>query len=212
MRVDLAAEVRIRDGEVAGMVRRAIIAPRGDEVSDFVISTGGILGHDVLVPRERLEMASREGDIIHLDLSRDELKSMPRYVVADYVSPDADWMPPPGYGYPASAFLWPAGYVYAEWAPTTPSRAEHEAELWPAIRKGSVVRDPHGEEIGVVDDIQVEAHSRRIEGMIIRAGGSIQTFFGGGKTMQVPASQIDRVEEGEIYLRSDEDHIERADH
>jgi sporulation protein YlmC with PRC-barrel domain len=212
MRVDLNAEVRTRDGEVAGMVKRAIIAPQADEVSDFVITTSGLFGYDVLVPRERLETATRAGDTVHLDISRDELKAMPRYDPTSYIPPDPDWTPPAGLGYPSVGFLWPAGFVYPERAPASRGRGENEGELWPAVRKGSVVRDRAGHEIGVVDDVQLDAQSGHLEGMIIRAGGSIQTFFGGGETKQIASTEIERLDEGEVYLRVDKDAIERAPH
>jgi hypothetical protein len=38
------------------------VDPRANEVTDFVISASGLFGHDVLVPREHLEAAIREGD------------------------------------------------------------------------------------------------------------------------------------------------------
>ncbi len=50
-RVNLNAEVRTRDGERVGHVERAIVDPLAHEISDFVISTGGFLGYDMLVPR-----------------------------------------------------------------------------------------------------------------------------------------------------------------
>jgi len=90
-----------------------------------------------------------------------------------------------GYSYPLGSFLWPIGYVYPEQQLTPRERGEGEGEAWTAIRKGTVVRDRSGDEIGVVDDLQFDTNSGRVEGMVIRAGGSIQTFFGGGQTMEI---------------------------
>src|SRR5947208_2800857 len=133
MRVDLDAKVRTRDGEAAGRVERAVIDPQADEVSDFVISTGGLFGHDVLVPREHLEASTRDSEAILLDLTRDQLKDMPEYVPNDYSVPATGWIPPAGYPYPAGAFLWPAGYVYLEQTSSTQPRrgGEGEGETWP---------------------------------------------------------------------------------
>src|SRR5687767_13862924 len=114
MRVDLDAKVQTRDGEAVGSVQRAVIDPQANEVSDFVISTGGLFGHDVLVPRERLEASSREGDAIRLDLTKDELKRMPVYAPADYTVPATGWIPPAIYGYPLGAFRWPVGSEYSQ--------------------------------------------------------------------------------------------------
>src|SRR5688572_4731307 len=128
MRVDLDAKVRTRDGKAAGKVERAVVDPDANEVSDFVISTGGLFGHDVLVPREHLEASNRDGDAIVLDLTRDELKAMPAHVAADYTVPATGWIPPDAYPYPTSAFLWPAGYVYLGQAANPRPRREGEGE------------------------------------------------------------------------------------
>jgi len=208
MRVDLDADVRTRDGEAAGTVQRVVIDPRANEVTDFVISTGGLFGHDVLVPRERLEASTREGQSILLDLTKDELRNMPPYTPADYSAPSTGWIPPAGYAYPLGAFLWPAGYeAFERPAATRPTRGEREGEIWPAIEKGTLVCDRQGDDIGVVDDLKFESTSGRLQGMVLRAGGSIQTFFGGGDTVEVDTSQIDRVAEGVVYLRVRKDEL-----
>jgi len=213
MRVDLDAEVRTREGEAAGSVQRAIIDPQANEVSDFVISTGGLFGYDVLVPRERLEESSREGRTIRLDLTRDELKNMPPYEPMDYAMPTSGWVPPAGYAYPLTSFLWPVGYLDPERERVVQDRGEGEGDVWPAIRKGTAVRDSSGDEIGVVDDVRVDPASGQLEGLVIRAGGVLQTFFGGGETFDISRSQIARVADGDIYLAVAKDHLERlADH
>src|SRR5215207_6376329 len=195
MRVDLDAKVRTRDGESAGNVQRAVIDPQANEVSDFVISTGGLFGHDVLVPRERLEPSSREGDAIRLDLTKDELKRMPVYAPASYAVPATGWIPPAGYGYPPGSFLWPVGYDYTEQPLTERAAGESEGEVWPTIDTGTVVRDHTGEQIGVVDEVRFDTSSGRLQALVVRAGGSIQTFFGGGETLEVASSQVERVDE-----------------
>ncbi|MDP9226081.1 MAG: PRC-barrel domain-containing protein [Chloroflexota bacterium] len=210
MRVDLDAKVRTRDGKAAGSVQRAIIDPMANEVSDFVISTGGLFGHDVIVPHSRLEAAVHDGDTIRLDLTRDELKEMPEYAPADYTVPAAGWVPPVGYGYPLGGFLWPAGYAWPEQSATGRGRGEGEGELWPAIDKGTVVRDRAGDEVGVVEDLRFDRDSGRLQGLIVRAGGTIQTFFGGGDTREIEMSQVERVGEGNVYLRLDRNQVTRV--
>ena len=209
MRVDLEAEVRTREGEPAGSVRRAIVDARGQQVSDFVISTGGLFGHDVLVSREHLEAASREGRIIRLDLTRDELKKMPTYEPAKYTGvPSTGWEAPTAFGYPVGSVLWPVGYIPADREPGVRAREETEAEIWPAIEKGSIVRDRGGDPIGVVDDLRIDTHSGHLQGMVIRAGGSIETFFGRGHTIEIDTAEVERVDAGEVYLRMTRDSIE----
>jgi sporulation protein YlmC with PRC-barrel domain len=199
VRVDLDAKVRTRDGESAGSVQQAIVDPAANEISHFVVSTGGLFGYDVLVPRERLEGSAREGDEIRLDLTRDELKNLPRYEPVDYTVPATGWVAPLGYGaYPGSAFLWPTGYV-----PTQPGqRLGDEGDRLPMIEKGAVVRDQCGDEIGVVDDIRLDPGTGQLQGVVIRAGGALQTLVGGGKSREIGMAEIERVGEGTVYLRT----------
>src|SRR5215204_5386938 len=126
---------------------------------------------------------------------------MPVYEAADYTVPATGWVPPAGYGYPTIGFLWPAGHVFSEPAPSS-ARGPAEVEVWPTIDKGTVVRDRDAHEVGVVDDLRFDTATGRLEGLVIRAGGAIQTFFGGGHTIEISRSQVERVDEGEVHLRA----------
>jgi sporulation protein YlmC with PRC-barrel domain len=72
------------------------------------------------------------------------------------------------------------------------------------------VRDRAGEQVGVVDDVRFESGSGHLQGMVVRAGGSIQKFLGGGRTIEVTRSQIDHVDDDGVYLRVDRDEMERT--
>src|SRR5205814_5596960 len=75
MRLDLHARVLTRDGEPVGNLDRAIVDPRTNEVTDFVVSTGGFFGKDVIVPHEDIDQASAEGDALRLRLDQADLRS-----------------------------------------------------------------------------------------------------------------------------------------
>src|SRR5438046_10518467 len=109
MRIDLDAKVRTRDGEHAGSVQRAVVDPRTNEVTEFVVGTGGFLGKDVLVPRTEVERADADGDAIRLRLTKEELEQLPAYVPANYVVPPTGAALPMAYGFPDSGYLWPVG-------------------------------------------------------------------------------------------------------
>jgi len=111
MRVELHAKVRTRDGEEAGRVQRAVIDPETTEITDFVVNTGGLFGYDVLVARDHLEAAPRDGETILLDLTKDQLEQQPVFVSARYGLPPTAWAAPSGYPYPVEAFAWPRGPV-----------------------------------------------------------------------------------------------------
>lgn len=81
MRVDLGARVRTKDGHDAGHLEHAIWDPRGSEITQYVITSGGPLEHHVIVSSEVLESAKRDGS--------------------------ADWAAPAVHGYPTGGHLWP---------------------------------------------------------------------------------------------------------
>lgn len=77
MRVGLDATVRTRDGDDAGTVRRASVDPRTNAVTDFVVSTGGLLGRDVLVPLQEIESATDDGGALRLCLGQRDPERLP---------------------------------------------------------------------------------------------------------------------------------------
>src|SRR5687768_8550262 len=112
MRVDLNAKVQSRDGEDLGSVERAIFDPESQRVTAFVVGTGGLFGRDVLVDAADIDRASRDGNVIRLELSRGEVEHLPTYVADDYVAPPLGWEPPASLGFGFGGFAWPAGAFY----------------------------------------------------------------------------------------------------
>ncbi len=216
MRVDLDARVWTSDGHEAGRVQKAVIDPRTNEVSAFVVSTGGLFGRDVLVSRQELERATRDGDALRLELTRERLTDLPAFVPDDYSLPPAGWMPPPSYAYPPSASLWPVGYsdpvpdaLIPGPLPVAPGAPEPTSGL-PAVDKGTEVLDSHGDRVGVVDEVRFDAASGELQALIVRLGGAVSTAFGGGDRVELPGRLVDWVEAGAVHLRVDRAGLGRA--
>jgi sporulation protein YlmC with PRC-barrel domain len=207
MRVDLGAKVRTSDGESVGRVHRAVINPYTNQVSEFVITTAGRFGHDVLVARERLEAATRDGDEVVVDLTSAEFKSLPRCTPEEYTGPAPGWLPPVEYGYPATGWLFPASYDWRKELADQDILPEKEPERWPEIQKGAVVRDRNGHDVGRVDELVLDTDTGRLEGFVIRAGGAIQTFLGGGDTHLIGVSDVVEYGRDEVILRLDRQQI-----
>jgi sporulation protein YlmC with PRC-barrel domain len=205
MRVDLDAKVRTRDGEDVGSVQHAVVDPRTNEVTDFVISTGALFGRDIVVAREELDRATEQGDALRLRLSKDELEALPSYSPADYVVPPAGTPVPPGIGFAATGFLWPASYGYLAGVPAEYARSEEVG-----IGRGADVLDREEVQVGIVEDVRFDAATGRLQGFVLRVGRPLLTLFGGGDTVEVPAEQIERVEEGRVRLRVSKDYLARA--
>ena len=123
---DHVTKVRTKDGHDAGHVKHAIWDANGRKITEYVIATGGLLGHDVIVSPELLEGAPRKGDEIVLNIDKHELDELAHYESADYAPPPAEWVAPTVSGLPAGGHLFPV--TEKELAPIAePSRPTDEA-------------------------------------------------------------------------------------
>jgi sporulation protein YlmC with PRC-barrel domain len=240
MRVDLDAKVLTRDGDEVGTLQLAIVDPRTNEVTHFVVSTGVIFDRAIELPREEIERADHDGDVVRLRLSKAELEALPGHTPEGYDQPPPEWTPPAAYAYPLGAYRWPAptpamvadptlpagqpitpplpaqgapgsmlgsgmsgpAATAAESAQTAagdaPDAVDAQAEI--GIGKGAMVVAAGGDEIGVVDDLLLDESSGQLRGFVLRLGGMLQTLFGGGDTVEVPAEHVARIDESTVYL------------
>jgi sporulation protein YlmC with PRC-barrel domain len=195
MRVDLDARVRTNDGHDAGRVHRVVWDPDRNEIGEFVVSTGGLLGRDVLIGRDVLERATRDGEVLVIDMSADEMRQLRSYEPTQYTTPPGGWMAPLGYGYGMPSYLWPIMVV----PPDVGDRPTGPGHELPAIEKGMAVKDASGETIGQVEDVILDLHSGRLRSLIVRRGGAVERLVGGGEKMEVAAEQID-IGDGAVHL------------
>ena len=135
MRIDLGAKVRTTDGHSAGEVKQAIWDPLGNRITEYVVSTGGLLGHDVIVSPELLEGAARDGSAIVLDLTKHELDELAHYESEAYQPPPADWRAPSVYGLATGGYLWPV--AEAETVPVDDSPPTAGQSRGPKVTKGT---------------------------------------------------------------------------
>jgi sporulation protein YlmC with PRC-barrel domain len=215
MRLDLDAKVRAQDGEDIGSVDRAVVDPRTNEVTHIVVRTGTIFGRDIMVPREDIERGSQDGDTIQLDLTKDELKQFPDFVLEHYDAPPPAWVAPAGYGFPSTGYAWPIAVdpMMGPMPMAVPDdHLDGEAEDLDQVTltKGALVLDRHSDDIGVVDDVRFDAETGQVLGFVLRVGGALRTLFGGGDTVEVSRSQIERVGESVVYLRLAKEEVEAA--
>ena len=187
MRIKLDAKVRTKDGHGAGHVKQVIWDPRTNELTAFVIATGGLVGHDVLVGRDVLETATRDGEEIVIDMTKDELRELEPFQQEAYGVPPVGWLAPAPYDYPAAAYLMASEPVLVPApAPRPGEQAEHERTT-PAISKGMRVRDAGGETLGVVDEVKTDEVTGELRAIVVREGG----LLGGRQTREIPADHVD---------------------
>jgi hypothetical protein len=135
MRIDHGAKVRTNDGHNAGEVKQAIWDPRSEGVRGYVVNTGGLLGHDVIVSPELLEGATRDGGAIVLNMSKHELDQLAHYESANYTPPPADWPAPSAHGFPSGGFLFPVSEV--ETVPVDEAPPTAGQSRGPAVKKST---------------------------------------------------------------------------
>jgi sporulation protein YlmC with PRC-barrel domain len=194
MRIKLGAQVRTKDGHKAGQVKKVIWDPASNEVNAFVVSTGGLLGHDVVVSRDTLERAGRDGDELVLDLTKDELHQFEQYEAGDYAPPPVGWAAPVPYDYPAAAFILTTEPMPSPIPMPAASHDDHD-HTGPAIAKGMHVKDAGGESLGIVDEVRVDEATGELRSVIVRKAG----VFGGGAVREIPADHLE-VAERELHV------------
>ncbi len=195
MRIDLDAKVETHDGRAAGNVKYAVIDPATKEVTAFVVSTGSLLGREVLVPRHDLERAMPNGEVLRLDLSKDDLERLPSFNTIEYSPLPAGWWTP-ALGYPLSGYLSPASYLPAAALRDERQSVPHDI----TVTKGATIYDRARQEVGVVEDVRFEAASGRLTGLVARAGGGLETAFGRGHVVEIDRAEIDSVADEKVYL------------
>jgi sporulation protein YlmC with PRC-barrel domain len=199
MRIDLHAAVRTSDGHGAGHVKSAIWDPAKNELSEFVIATGGLLGRDVLISREVLERSTRNGEEIVLDLTKSELDGLATYDTSAYGAPPPGWLAPAAYGYPAGGYLWPVGLGEPV---LEPAPKETLSRRTPDIRGGMKVRDADNNVLGVVEQVSLDTASGELRGIVVRTGGALEKIAGGSEQREISAEHLEVIDD-EVRLVSD---------
>jgi uncharacterized protein YrrD len=212
MKVELDAKVRTSDGSDAGTIQRAVFDPGSNEVKAFLVRTGGLLGHEVIVRREQIGELTPDG-ALRLTMTKDQFDRLEPYVPTAYTAPPLGWLPPTDLPYPPTGFLWPAGT--APVLTQAPSDRAAELDLAPSVEKGMTVRDRDGEEIGVLEEIRYAEGSTpagggspgegerpgEIRGLVVRLRAGIQTIVGGGTEVEIERGAVARVADRAVHLR-----------
>jgi uncharacterized protein YrrD len=203
MRIDLNAKVRTKDGHEAGKIHKVLVDPQTERITGFVVSTGRLLGRDVIVSEDMFADASPEGDTITLTLTKHELDTQPSFEEGDFVVPPVGWSAPSlGYSVPPEAFLWPADSVL-------PEVGERPR---PSIKKGDTVKDRDGDVVGTVEDIRFDEKSGNVLSFIVKLGAGLERIFGRGKIAEISRADILRIAEDEVRLGVDREEILPREH
>ena len=202
MRIDLKAKVRTKDGHDAGNVQLVLVDPKTERITGFVISTGRLLGRDVIVAEDAFASAAPDGEVITLNLTKQELDTQPTFEQSNYVPPPAGWSAQAiGYAIPPESYLWPADAAVGE-----------PAEPRPTLKKGDSVKDRDGDMVGTVEDIRFDEKTGDVLSFVVRVGAGLERLFGGGTTAEISRDDILRIAEDEVRLGVDREEITPREH
>jgi sporulation protein YlmC with PRC-barrel domain len=177
-------------------VRRALIDPTSDRITGFVVSTGRLLGRDVIVGEHAFVEGESTG-VLTLRLSKAELEAQPSFEESDYVPPPGTWAAPVTFGLPPSAYLWPV-----ESAPEPTPDA-----MTPTIKKGDTVKDRDGDVVGVVHEIRFDDRSGGLTGLVVKVSAGLERLIGAGEIAEISHDDILRIVAGEVRLAIDREEI-----
>jgi sporulation protein YlmC with PRC-barrel domain len=180
--IRLNAHVECLDGRI-GRLENVILNPETERVTYLVVKENSFPNTLRLVPERFLKETSH--DRILLSIHKQKFEKMKNFIEEDYI--------------PSNVMLYMA--EKAGWDFGTPAAVFVEHEAVPAgglvVHKGAEVYAADGH-VGKVDEFLVEKKTGRITHLILREG-----HLWGKKDIWVPVNQVDRYQDGKIYLKLD---------
>jgi hypothetical protein len=151
MRLDIETEIRYRSGERAGIIREVLL-DENNEVSDVIMSIGGIIIREVAVPVSAL--SEGEGGVLYIDLDPDQVDKLPPYTeeLMPAVTGEWEFTPQPS----AIGEVFPAT-MYEPIIPVMEVPSVDEGAI--IITQGTEVRCLDGR-WGIVDEVVVDDQGR----------------------------------------------------
>jgi sporulation protein YlmC with PRC-barrel domain len=189
MDISINADVQCADGP-CGRCTYVILNPATQQVTHLVVKESSSPYTERLVSIE--QVMETDPHLIRLRCTSRELAAMEAFIETEFLPTDIS-----EYG-GVSAMMWP--YVLSE-GMTTPVEHEHVPPGELAVRRGAGVEATDGR-VGRVDEFLVEPANGHITHMVLREG-----HLWGQKDVTIPVAQIDRIEEGTVYLKLDKESI-----
>lgn len=196
--LDIGADVIGSSGDKVGTVGYVVVRPPEMHITDIVVSTGSILGRDIVVPLDRVRSVA--GGKVYLAIDKGELKTYPDYIAIHYTQPPAEWAPPVNWYYPPTNVLWPANYYPTESAVQVNAPPGTEG-----IRQGMDVESADGHKVGSVDALETDPHSGDIVAFIVKHG------FIFTHDTSIPTTDVQGLRDGKVILRLSKDQAENLE-
>lgn len=192
-RIDTGEDVIGTDGEKLGSVAYVVVRPPQMHVTDIVVSTGEILGRDIVVPIDAVQSAA--GGKVNLSMDKAQLEKLPDYVDVKYSTPPESWVPPAGFYYPQSAVLWPSAYY-----PEPESVTINAPTGTVGMHQGMDVESSDGHKVGTIDGFDIDQQDN-VTAIIVKHG------FIFGKDTRIPVTFVSGINEGKANLNLTKDEV-----
>src|SRR6266852_2209965 len=169
----IGVPVMAEDGR-AGSLERLIFDPVADQVRGLVVTQGGLLPRDVVVPLDRVLSANEEE--VRVRGTVEEIAALEGFTQTQFTAPPEEWLPPADLTVGSPYFLFPSSpYAVGAFAPPAPisAPADEAEENKPA---GSVDLSAATEVIctdgtgGTVDRVLTDGNSDHVTHLIVRRG------------------------------------------
>jgi len=197
MNFRIGRPVLAEDGR-AGTLERLIFDPVADQLIGLVVTQGGLMAHDVVVPLDRVLAANEEE--VRVRGTIEEIAALEGFTQAQFTAPPAEWLPPGQLSGPTPAFLFPASPyavgAFASPAPVVEPADEREENKPP----GSVDLGAATELVctdgpaGTVDRVLTDGDSDRVTHLIVRRGALFT------RDISIPAEYIATTDEQAVHL------------
>lgn len=192
MDISIGAKVICKNGP-CGQSTYIILDPVKDEVTHFVVEESNLPNIQRLVSIDKIVESDHEE--IHLNCTREELAQMEPFVETDFIhSDEVEFSVPFEYPYALPYFVWP--FVTLPNDVVVVNR-EHLPPSELAVRRGAAVIATDGH-VGEVDEFVVDPESGHITHLVVREG-----HFWKEKDVSIPVSEIDHIDENDVYLKID---------
>ena len=191
MDIPLNVEVHCPDGR-CGRSTFVIINPAIEKITHLVVREQWPSQTERLVPIDWVAVTTR--DVIVLKYPRAEFTQLDPFNQTDFIQRDV----PQFATDPKLTLIWP--YV----VPATRIVEDDSRQIPPgelAVRRGAKVRATDGR-VGQVDEFLVDPETGHITHLVLREGLPWDK-----KHVNVPVSEIDRIEENTVYLKLDKKRV-----
>ena len=193
MDIPVKAQVECLDG-ICGHSICVIINPATQFVTHVVVEDKDEPNAQYLVPIGGIKLSTPH--LIQLRCATYELQKMPRFVRIDYERRSVPYAP-----YPSGDYMIEPTVIMEDSLVPIPHPQVPEGEL--VVRQGAQVKASDGY-IGRVDEFLIDPITEQIDYLVLR-----ERHLWHHTELIVPATQIERIADNTVYLKSDKRMIEQ---